>query len=298
MSSSSSFRVLLLICGGIAAYKSLLLIRLLRKNGIEVRCVMTSSAAQFVTPLSVASLSGDNVYSELFSLTDESEMGHIELSRQADLVVVAPATANMIAKMAHGIADNLASTILMATNKPVLVVPSMNVRMWEHAATQRNIAQLLLDGISLLGPEQGDMACGEFGYGRMVEPESIAAWVENYRSSQKKLILIIGSIPYQNEDGSLRIPDLIVEDFSILWSQICSLGICVDVWAGVSSQLISIPHIRIQNREHLIQLYARQRSAYVFSLAQWPTSIPEGIHDLCNIEDRFSFVQSLIAETP
>ena len=166
--TSSSFRVLLLICGGIAAYKLLFLIRGLRKKGILVRCVLTRSAQEFVTPLSVASLSGDKVYTELFSLTDESEMGHIELSRQADMVLVAPATANILAKMTHGIADDLVSTILMATDKPVFVVPSMNVRMWEHAATQRNIQQLMRDGIHFIGPVEGDMACGEFGFGRMV----------------------------------------------------------------------------------------------------------------------------------
>lgn len=294
MSSSSSFRVLLIICGGVAAYKSILLIRLLRKKGIEVRCVMTSAAQQFITPLSLASLSGDTVYTELFSLTDESEMGHIELSRQADVVVVAPATANMIAKMVHGIADNLASTILMATDKPVLVVPSMNVRMWEHAATRRNTAQLLLDGVSFLGPEQGDMACGEFGYGRMVEPEAIVSWIDNYRASPQKVILIIGSIPHTNEDGSHRVPDIVEEGFSVLWPQLCALGLAMEVWCGVYSQVLSIPHIRIQNTEHVMQLYRQQEGKHVCSLAQWAIPIPEGIHDLHSTDDVLSFLHTLM----
>ena len=150
--------VLLIIGGGIAAYKSLELIRELKKRGIDVRCIMTKAAEQFVTPLSVAALSGEKVYSDLFSLTDETEMGHIELSRSADLVVVAPATADLLAKMATGLANDLASTTLLATDKKVLVAPAMNVRMWQHAATQRNIRILMNDGILFVGPNEGDMA--------------------------------------------------------------------------------------------------------------------------------------------
>ncbi|WP_051329342.1 bifunctional phosphopantothenoylcysteine decarboxylase/phosphopantothenate--cysteine ligase CoaBC [Geminicoccus roseus] len=170
-------RILLVIGGGIAAYKSLELIRRLKEQGVAVRCVMTGSAAQFVTPLSVAAVSVEKVYSELFSLTDEAEMGHIRLSREADLVVVAPATANLLAKMAHGIADDLASTVLLATDKPVLVAPAMNPMMWNHAATRRNVRMLAQDGIGFIGPNAGDMACGEVGSGRMAEPAEIVSAV-------------------------------------------------------------------------------------------------------------------------
>jgi phosphopantothenoylcysteine decarboxylase/phosphopantothenate--cysteine ligase len=166
-------RVLLIVGGGIAAYKALELTRLLRKAGVGVRPILTSAGAQFVTPLSLAALSEDKVYSELFSLTDEAEMGHIELSRSADLVVVAPATADLMAKAAHGLAGDLASTTLLATDKPVLMAPAMNVRMWEHAATRRNLATLKGDGVLFVGPDEGAMACGEFGFGRMAEPPVI-----------------------------------------------------------------------------------------------------------------------------
>ena len=168
-------RVLLIIGGGIAAYKTLSLIRLLRKAGAAVTPVMTRAGAEFVTPLSVAALAGEKVYSALFDLTDEAEMGHIQLSRVADLVVVAPATADLLAKMAQGRADDLASTLLLATDTPVLVVPAMNVRMWDHVATKRNVAQLKADGIGVVGPNEGEMACGEYGFGRMAEPEQIFA---------------------------------------------------------------------------------------------------------------------------
>jgi phosphopantothenoylcysteine decarboxylase/phosphopantothenate--cysteine ligase len=166
-------RVLLIVGGGIAAYKALELTRLLRKAGVAVRPILTAAGAQFVTPLSLSALAEDRVYSELFSLTDEAEMGHIELSRSADLVVVAPATADLMAKAAHGLAGDLASTTLLATDKPVLMAPAMNVRMWEHAATQRNLATLQSDGVSFVGPDEGAMACGEFGAGRMAEPQAI-----------------------------------------------------------------------------------------------------------------------------
>ncbi|WP_159710327.1 bifunctional phosphopantothenoylcysteine decarboxylase/phosphopantothenate--cysteine ligase CoaBC [Geminicoccus flavidas] len=168
-------RVLLVIGGGIAAYKCLELIRRLKERGIQVRCVLTEAAREFVTPLSVAALSVEKVYGDLFSLTDEAEMGHIRLSREADLVVVAPATANLLAKMAHGLADDLASTVLLATDKPVLVAPAMNQMMWGHPATQRNLALLQADGVAAIGPNAGDMACGETGSGRMAEPAEILA---------------------------------------------------------------------------------------------------------------------------
>lgn len=169
----SQKRVLLIVGGGIAAYKSLELTRLLRKAGVGVRPIMTKAAAEFVTPLSLSALAEDKVYSELFSLTDEAEMGHIELSRSADLVVVAPATADLMAKAANGLAGDLASTTILATDKPVLMAPAMNVRMWEHPATRRNLATLKGDGVLFVGPNEGAMACGEFGFGRMAEPAEI-----------------------------------------------------------------------------------------------------------------------------
>jgi phosphopantothenoylcysteine decarboxylase / phosphopantothenate---cysteine ligase len=178
--------ILLIIGGGIAAYKSLELIRLLKKSGIGVHVILTAAAKEFVTPLSVASLSGEKIYDDLFSLTDEVEMGHIELSRSADLVVVAPATADLIAKMAHGHANDLASTTLLATDKKVLIAPAMNVRMWLHAATQRNLRTLRTDGIQVIGPNEGDMACGEFGPGRMAEPGEILLAIEALLSPAAK----------------------------------------------------------------------------------------------------------------
>ena len=171
-------RVLLIIGGGIAAYKSLFLIRLLKGAGADVTPVLTAAGAEFVTGLSVAALAGEKVYSSLFDLTDEAEMGHIQLSRVADLIVVAPATADLMAKMAGGRAEDLASTLLLATDTRVLCVPAMNVRMWRHPATQRNIAQLREDGVLFVGPDDGEMACGEFGPGRMSEPETIIASIE------------------------------------------------------------------------------------------------------------------------
>lgn len=171
-------RILLIIGGGIAAYKSLELIRRLRERGAQVTPVITSAAEEFVTPLSVSALAGTKVFRDLFDLTDEAEMGHIQLSRSADLVVVAPATADLMAKMAQGLANDLASTLLLATDTPVLISPAMNVRMWQHPATQRNLGTLRADGVRVLGPNDGDMACGEFGPGRMSEPMEIVAAIE------------------------------------------------------------------------------------------------------------------------
>ncbi|HLH11463.1 MAG TPA: bifunctional phosphopantothenoylcysteine decarboxylase/phosphopantothenate--cysteine ligase CoaBC [Methylovirgula sp.] len=168
-------RILLIIGGGIAAYKVLELIRRLREEGASLRVVMTKAAKEFVTPLSVASLSGTKVFDDLFSLTDETEIGHIQLSRAADLVVVAPATGDLIAKMTHGLADDLASTLLLATDKKILLAPAMNIRMWLNPATARNVAQLRGDGVLFAGPEDGEMACGEYGPGRMSEPHAILA---------------------------------------------------------------------------------------------------------------------------
>ncbi|MEM9263130.1 MAG: bifunctional phosphopantothenoylcysteine decarboxylase/phosphopantothenate--cysteine ligase CoaBC [Pseudomonadota bacterium] len=171
--------VLIIIGGGIAAYKSLEVIRLLAKAGVRTRAIVTRAGAEFVTPLSVGSLTQDKVYTDLFDLTDEAEMGHIELSRSADLVLVSPATADLLAKAANGLANDLASTALLATDKRVLFAPAMNVRMWEHPSTQRNIEQLKSDGALFVGPDEGDMACGEFGYGRLSEPDVIVTSVLN-----------------------------------------------------------------------------------------------------------------------
>jgi phosphopantothenoylcysteine decarboxylase/phosphopantothenate--cysteine ligase len=168
-------KILLIISGGIAAYKALELIRLIQKSGGAVTAVLTDSAKHFVTPLSVQALSGNKVFTDLFSLTDESEMGHIELSRSADLIAVVPATANILAKMAAGICDDLATTLLLATDKRILAAPAMNVRMWEHEATVANQKILAQRGVILLPPDEGPMACGEFGYGRLPEPEVILA---------------------------------------------------------------------------------------------------------------------------
>lgn len=171
-------RILLIIGGGIAAYKCLELIRLLRGQGASVTPVMTRAAEEFVTPLSVSALAGEAVHRDLFDLTKEAEMGHIQLSRVADLVVVAPATADLMAKMAQGLASDLASTLLMATDTPVMIAPAMNVRMWEHPATQRNLAVLQGDGVRVVGPDAGDMACGEHGPGRMAEPAAVLAAID------------------------------------------------------------------------------------------------------------------------
>ncbi|MBW3616762.1 MAG: bifunctional phosphopantothenoylcysteine decarboxylase/phosphopantothenate--cysteine ligase CoaBC [Proteobacteria bacterium] len=173
MDPSPPKRVLLIVGGGIAAYKALELVRLFRRAGVGVRVVLTRAGAEFVTPLSLGALSEDRVFTELFSLTDEQEIGHIELSRQADLLVVAPASANLLAKAANGMADDLATTVLLATDKPVLMAPAMNVRMWLHPATVRNVDGLTGDGVRFVGPDEGAMACGEFGPGRMAEPQAI-----------------------------------------------------------------------------------------------------------------------------
>ncbi len=180
-------RILLVISGGIAAYKSLELIRLLKKSGADVRCILTKGGAEFVTPLSVAALSGNQVYSDLFSLKDESEMGHIRLSRECDLIVVAPASANMIARIAHGLADDLASTTILASDKPVMVCPAMNPQMWENAATKDNIETIRKRGVHISGPAAGEMACGEVGYGRLLEPEQILADIVNFFNAGKAL---------------------------------------------------------------------------------------------------------------
>jgi phosphopantothenoylcysteine decarboxylase / phosphopantothenate---cysteine ligase len=187
MSGLSGKSVLLIISGGIAAFKAAELIRLLRRAGCGVTCVLTPNGARFVTPLTLQALSETKVYTDLFSLTDENEMGHIQLSRAADLLVVAPATANILAKMASGLADDLASTVLLATDKPVLVAPAMNVRMWLHAATQANMTTLRGRGVVDVGPNEGAMACNEFGPGRMAEPAEILAAIEALLLAERPL---------------------------------------------------------------------------------------------------------------
>ena len=192
-------RVLLIIGGGIAAYKSLLLIRVLARRGIATRVILTKGGSEFVTALSAGGLSGDKVYTDLFNLTDEAEMGHIELSRSADLVVVAPATADLIAKAAHGIANDLATTTLLATDKRTLFAPAMNVRMWDNPATQRNVKTLTDDGAFFIGPDEGEMACGEFGFGRMAEPESIADAIEKILKGDTTLDGLRGPKPLKGK---------------------------------------------------------------------------------------------------
>jgi len=171
-------RLLLIVGGGIAAYKACELIRLIRKAGGSVRCVLTAGGAQFITPMTLAALSEQPVHTSLWDLKDEAEMGHIQLSREADLVVVCPATADLLARMAAGIADDLATTLLLATDKKVLAVPAMNVRMWRHEATRRNVERLRADGVAIIEPDEGEMACGEYGPGRLPEPEAILAAIE------------------------------------------------------------------------------------------------------------------------
>ena len=188
MATLEGKRILLIVTGGIAAFKGLELVRLIKAHGSEVRVILTASGSNFVSQLSLQAITEDKVYTDLFSLTDESEMGHIQLSRNADLILVAPATANLLAKMRAGIADDLASTVLLATDKPVLVAPSMNVRMWEHPATQENIVTLIKRGVTVLGPTEGEMACGEFGAGRMLEPPKIVEQLVNHLSTNRALL--------------------------------------------------------------------------------------------------------------
>ena len=179
-------KILLIICGGIAAYKSLELIRLLKKRGALVKTVLTKSGSEFVTPLSISSLSQEKVYTNLFEATNKSELDHISLSRWADIVLIAPATANIISKLSYGLSDDLASTIVLASNKKIFIAPAMNVRMWEHQSTKENISKIKEFGYKIIGPEIGDMACGEYGEGKMTEPENIISFLENYLNIIKK----------------------------------------------------------------------------------------------------------------
>ena len=192
--------ILLIVGGGIAAYKSLDLVRRLKERGASVRAILTRAGAEFVTPLSLSVLSEEKAFTDLFDLKDEAEIGHIRLSREADLVVVAPATADLLAKMAHGLADDLATAVLLATDKTVLVAPAMNVRMWQHPATKRNVATLRADGVALVGPEEGEMACGEYGLGRMAEPAAIIDAIASSLGSS----LLAGSSAGANAEGPLQ----------------------------------------------------------------------------------------------
>jgi len=182
------YKILLVISGGISAYKSLELIRIIKNDGNEIKTILTSGGEKFVTPLSIAAISNEKVYQEIFSLKDESEMGHIQLSRESDVIIVAPASANIIAKSANGIADDLASTVLLASNKPVIFAPAMNSLMWHNPATQRNIESLKKDNINFIGPEPGDLACGEEGLGRMSEPKDIYKYILSILKNKKKTL--------------------------------------------------------------------------------------------------------------
>ena len=186
MNNLKNKKVLLIICGGIAAYKSLEIIRLLKKNNVTIKTILTKNGSEFVTPLSITSLSQSKVYQDLFSLENESEMDHISLSRWADAILIAPATANTISKIANGNSDDLASTVILASNKKIFLAPAMNVRMWEHQSTKENIIKLQNFGYALIGPVVGDMACGEFGKGKMSEPKEIINSLENYFGDLKK----------------------------------------------------------------------------------------------------------------
>ena len=202
-------RILLIVGGGIAAYKACELIRLIRRAGGSVRCVLTDGGAQFVTPMTLAALSENPVHTSLWDLKDEVEMGHIQLSREADLVVVCPTTADLMARMAAGIADDLATTMLLATDKPVIAVPAMNVRMWLHAATVRNVARLRGDGVTVLDPDEGDMACGEYGPGRLPEPEAIVSAIRaHFSGGRGKLAgrhVIVTAGPTQERIDPVRV---------------------------------------------------------------------------------------------
>ena len=196
-------RILLIVGGGIAAYKSLELVRRLKERGASVRAILTKGGAEFVTPLSLSVLTEEKVFTDLFDLKDEAEIGHIRLSREADLIVVAPATADLLAKMAHGLADDLATAVLLATDKQVLAAPAMNVRMWEHPATRRNLVTLKADGIEFVGPDEGEMACGEFGPGRMAEPQAILETIESLLGDETS-VQSTRATPLRAASGALR----------------------------------------------------------------------------------------------
>lgn len=271
-------RILLIIGGGIAAYKSLDLIRRLREAGASVRVILTTAGAEFVTPLSLASLSGEKVYGDLFSLTDETEMGHIRLSREADIVLVAPATANLIAKMAAGLADDLASTTLLATNKPVMIAPAMNVQMWSHPATQRNIHRLRDDGVLQVGPSRGDLACGEEGEGRLAEVPDIMAALEAF---------------FEGRDQTLHAP----RDADHILAGLKAL-----VTAGPTVEAID-PVRFIANRSSGRQGYAVAEALATLgaetTLVSGPTELPDppGVHTI-RVESAAQMLEAVTASLP
>jgi phosphopantothenoylcysteine decarboxylase/phosphopantothenate--cysteine ligase len=273
-------RILLVIGGGIAAYKTLELIRLCKKAGVAVTPILTRGGQQFVTPLSVSGLAGEKTYTDLFDLTDEAEMGHIQLSRIADLVVVAPATADLMAKMATGQADDLATTALLATDKPVLMAPAMNVRMWQHPATQRNLESLKGDGVLVTGPEDGDMACGEYGPGRMSEAADIFAAIEKFYGGQ--------SLPAQSK------PDLSTTG--------PLAGRKVLITAGPTHEPID-PVRYIANRSSGKQGYALAEAAIALgaevALVSGPVGlpIPPGV-ELINVETAREMLKAVQGELP
>ena len=207
MNNLNNKKILLIICGGIAAYKSLEIIRLLKKSGVIIKTILTKSGAEFVTPLSITSLSQSKVYQDLFSIENETEMDHISLSRWADLILIAPATANTISKLANGNSDDLASTVTLASNKKIFIAPAMNVRMWDHQSTKQNVAKLKTYNYRLIGPEIGDMACGEYGEGKMSEPTRIVNELENYfknKKSNNKLKAIVTAGPTKEYIDPIR----------------------------------------------------------------------------------------------
>ena len=277
---SEQKRILLIIGGGIAAYKALELIRLCKKAGMAVTPILTRGGQQFVTPLSVSGLAGEKTYTDLFDLTDEAEMGHIQLSRIADLVVVAPATADLMARMASGQADDLATTALLATDKPVLMAPAMNVRMWQHPATQRNLETLKGDGVLVTGPEDGDMACGEYGPGRMSEAADIFSAIEKFYGGQ--------SLPVQHN------PD------------VCTTGPLagrkVLITAGPTHEPID-PVRYIANRSSGKQGYALAEAAIALgaevALVSGPVglAIPQGV-ELINVETARDMLKAVQGELP
>jgi len=277
---SEQKRILLIIGGGIAAYKTLELIRLCKKAGVAVTPILTRGGQQFVTPLSVSGLAGEKTYTDLFDLTDEAEMGHIQLSRIADLVVVAPATADLMAKMATGQADDLATTALLATDKPVLMAPAMNVRMWQHPATQRNLETLKGDGVLVTGPEDGDMACGEYGPGRMSEAADIFAAIEKFYGGQ--------SLPAQSKPAVSTTGPL--------------AGRKVLITAGPTHEPID-PVRYIANRSSGKQGYALAEAAIALgaevALVSGPVGlpIPPGV-ELINVETAREMLKAVQGELP
>lgn len=277
---SEQKRILLIIGGGIAAYKTLELIRLCKKAGVAVTPILTRGGQQFVTPLSVSGLAGEKTYTDLFDLTDEAEMGHIQLSRIADLVVVVPATADLMAKMATGQADDLATTALLATDKPVLMAPAMNVRMWQHPATQRNLETLKGDGVLVTGPEDGDMACGEYGPGRMSEAADIFAAIEKFYGGQ--------SLPAQSKPGVSTTGPL--------------AGRKVLITAGPTHEPID-PVRYIANRSSGKQGYALAEAAIALGAAVALVSGPVGLPippgvELINVETAREMLKAVQGELP